>query len=71
MLLCSGVVMQKVNISAVILHGCITGIVFSIILTIAVFLTGATFGQRCSVKYEHESPQWKACLDRLSKGGEV
>lgn len=39
------------------------------LLLFAVFATGSTFGQRCSVEYEKDSTEWRQCVSRLSEGG--
>ena len=49
----------------------VAGIVVSAVLLACVWATGSTFGQRCEKSHPWGSDAWGACVDRLSKGGEV
>ncbi len=46
-------------------------VIGSVLLISAVFATGQTFGQRCSVHFESKSEQWNDCVKTLSKGGKI
>lgn len=63
--------MESFNLAKVALHGLFTGMLVFIILLIAVFATGSTFGQRCEVKFQRDSTEWQECVLRLNKGGVV
>jgi hypothetical protein len=38
------------------------------ILIVAVFLTGATFGQRCAAVWNKGSPEWQDCVHKFASG---
>jgi membrane protein DedA with SNARE-associated domain len=41
------------------------------ILTLFVFATGQTFGQKCAKKYEKHTTEWCDCVQRLNQGYEL
>ncbi len=47
-----------------------SAIIFLAILA-AVFATGQTFGQRCEVFHTKDRPEWRECVERMVKGGDV
>ena len=54
----------------VIVSSFIGAVVFCTFLFGCVFLSGATFGQRCAKVYE-DPREYEACLKRLRTGGEI
>lgn len=51
----------------VILFWC--GLTAALILIVAVFVSGQTFGQRAAQKYLWGTPEWEQEVERLSSGG--
>lgn len=51
--------------------GFILGAITAVILTIGVFATGSTFGQRCATITHQGSPEWHQCVQDLSEGKPV
>lgn len=52
------------------MHSVIAGLLLSFLLFALVAATGNTFGQRCAKVFDRNTPEWEACLDRLSKGAQ-
>jgi hypothetical protein len=52
-----------------ILLGMAWGVILGVALTVAVFATGQTFGQRCSAVHDKRTAEWSECVDRLARGG--
>jgi hypothetical protein len=49
-------------------HGLIGGTVLAVILFIAVFATGSTFGQRCAKLHPEKGQAWQQCINDLKRG---
>lgn len=49
----------------------VEGVVIGICLIAWAFISGSTFGQRCTVEYVKDSQDWRQCVKRLAEGGEV
>ena len=58
-------------ISEVFFLSMLVGALAAALIVIMAFATGQTFGQRCAVEFENKSPEWRECVSRLSKGGEI
>ena len=53
-----------------IVSGALSGVLLFIVLVVAVFAAGATFGQRCSAA-GHSAADHERCIMRLADGGPV